>query len=339
MRGDATDPLTFVVDAAGARQRIDVWLAGVLAAAGIDVTRSSLKQWIEQGSVLVDGRTVKPSARACVGARIVVHPAPPPGSDAMPDPTIPLSILHEDDDLIVVDKPAGLVVHPARGHESGTLVNALLAHATIEQESPEPGDDAVARPGIVHRLDKDTSGVMVVARTARAREGLKALFSRHDIEREYRAVVVGSARDATYDTPFGRHPADRLKFSTKARGATRRAVTHVRVLERLAGGRATLVACTLETGRTHQIRVHLSECGHTPVLGDKLYGGRVRDRELAEIVSRLDRHWLHAAVLGFVHPVTGARMRFESMLPESLVSALEALRRLGSTSAGDVAGG
>ncbi len=223
------------------------------------------------------------------------------------------------------------MVHPSRGHESGTLVNALLAHASIADDAADEADpDGALRPGIVHRLDKDTSGVLVVARTASAREGLKALFSRHDIEREYRAVVVGEAAAATYDTPFGRHPTDRLRFSTKARGVTRRAVTHVRPIERLAQGRATLVACTLETGRTHQIRVHLCECGHTPVLGDKLYGGRVRDPQLASIAARLDRHWLHAAVLGFVHPITGERMRFEAALPQELSDVLDALRSLGS---------
>lgn len=322
-------PLSFVVQPGEATTRLDVLVVALLARAGAEASRSAVRQWFDHGRVLVDGRVAKPAGRVPAGSTIVVDPEPPPVSDASPDPSIALHVIYEDADLIIIDKPARIVVHPSRGHESGTLVNALLAHASIDDDASDADDpDGMLRPGIVHRLDKDTSGVMVVARTARAREGLKALFAKHDIEREYRAIVVGDAHAATYDTPFGRHPTDRLKFSTKARGATRRAVTYVSPVERLAGGRATLVSCTLATGRTHQIRVHLSECGRTPVLGDKLYGGRIRDPLVAAIASRLDRQWLHAAVLGFVHPVSGARVRFESPLPSELTEAWEALRAI-----------
>ena len=320
-------PLHFVVQPGDPVLRLDLLVVSLLARNGIQVSRNVVRLWIAHQRVSIDGHSAKASSRAAVGTRVSVHPEAPPPSDAQPDASIPVQVLHQDEHLIVIDKPAGLVVHPARGHESGTLVNGLLAHASFDEDAVDNADpEGMRRPGIVHRLDKDTSGVLVVARTARAREGLKALFAKHDIDREYRAVVVGNAVSATYDTPFGRHPTDRLRFSTKARAPFRRAVTHVRVVETLAGGRATMLACTLETGRTHQIRVHLSECGKTPVLGDALYGGRLRDVLLARLAGELGRHFLHAAVLGFVHPCTGQRLRFESPLPPELQRALAELR-------------
>jgi 23S rRNA pseudouridine1911/1915/1917 synthase len=177
----------------------------------------------------------------------------------------------------------------------------------------------------VHRLDKDTSGLIVVAKDAETREALKALFARHDIEREYVAIVVGVAKDATFDTLHGRHPTDRLRFSTRVT-AGRRAVTHVRVLERLGG--ATLVGCRLDTGRTHQIRVHLAEVGKTPILGDTLYGKPPRDPALRAIAEALGRQALHARLLGFRHPATGEHLRLESAMPADMASAVEALRAL-----------
>jgi 23S rRNA pseudouridine1911/1915/1917 synthase len=226
----------------------------------------------------------------------------------------------------VIDKPAGLVVHPARGHEGGTLVNALLARGGFERAGADPRDPVGhLRPGIVHRLDKGTSGLLVVAKDAPTREALKALFAAHDIEREYVAIVAGQARDATYDTLHARHPTDRLRFTSRTEKG-RRAVTHVRVLERL--GPATLVACRLDTGRTHQIRVHLSEQAGTPILGDPLYGRLPRDPELYALAEALGHQALHARVLGFVHPATGRAVRWTSPLPEDLEACLSGLRAL-----------
>ncbi|MCU0690996.1 MAG: RluA family pseudouridine synthase [Polyangiaceae bacterium] len=326
---DRTAPLAFIAEASDAGQRLDVVVAERLQRAGQVVSRSAVRQWIDGGRVLVGGVAGKASARIRVGARIQVEPAPPTPSHALPDASVSIVVLHQDDHILVIDKPAGVVVHPAKGHSSGTLVNGLLALACFEpyvMSDDEP--EARQRPGIVHRLDKDTSGVMVVARSVVAREVLKEKFARHDMERVYDAVVVGRAEPATYDTRFGRHPTNRLRFSTRDVAASKRAVTHVRVEEVLAGARATRVSCRLETGRTHQIRVHLSECGHTPVLGDELYGGRTRDREIARIGKQMGRHWLHAAVLGFAHPVTGEAMRFVAELPGELGTALRALRDL-----------
>ncbi len=269
-----------------------------------------------------DGRAVAAHDPVREGETLLVLPGPPPPSAAEPDATIPVHVLFEDAHLLVLDKPAGLVVHPAKGHLDGTLVNALLARpafaAGVEREQ-------TLRPGIVHRLDKGTSGVMVVAKDDRTREGLKALFAAHDIEREYVAVVVGEAKDATIDSLHGRHPKDRTRFTSRGSPVgARRAVTHVRVLERLDG--ATVVSCTLETGRTHQIRVHLAEQLGTPVLADPVYGARKGSPRLERVAAELGRQALHARVLGFVHPVTGRPMRWESPLPVDIARAVEALR-------------
>jgi 23S rRNA pseudouridine1911/1915/1917 synthase len=259
---------------------------------------------------------------------VQVRPLPAEPARAVPDASVVFDVLYEDADLLVIDKPAGLVVHPARGHTGGTLVHGLLARGSFDRKRLAGSDEAAFdRPGIVHRLDKGTSGVMVVAKSETAREGLKALFSAHAIDRAYVAIVVGAAADRTYETVHGRHPKNRLKFTSMARTG-KRAVTHVEEIERLAGGRATLVACRLDTGRTHQIRVHLSECAKTPILGDPLYGRPPRDPEIRAVADRLGRQALHARLLGFVHPVTGKRLRFESDPPEDFRSALEALRSL-----------
>jgi 23S rRNA pseudouridine1911/1915/1917 synthase len=254
----------------------------------------------------------------------MVRPEPREATLALPDEGVAFDVLHVDDEVVVLDKPPGLVVHPARGHEGGTLVNGLLARGLFRREGEADSADAPdhVRPGIVHRLDKGTSGVMVVARTTRAREALKAQFQAHSIERAYEAIVVGAAESRTFSTLHGRHPRDRLRFTTRvARG--KRAVTHVRVLAALRG--ATHVECTLETGRTHQIRVHLAESG-TPVLGDPLYGKPPRDPEIRALADRLGHQALHARVLGFVHPATGQRLRFEAAAPADFVEVLTALR-------------
>lgn len=254
--------------------------------------------------------------RVQVGQRIVVRPAPPPPTDAIPQ-DLPLDVLFEDEHILVVDKAAGMVVHPAPGHPDGTLVNAVLHHF-----GALPGEDA-ARPGIVHRLDAWTSGVMVVARTPEARDGLVGLFQEHRIERAYLAIACGKVpRSVTYETLHGRHPTARKKFSSRVKRG-KRAMTHVERVEGLRG--ATLVRCTLETGRTHQIRVHLADAGH-PLLGDPLYGGRRKDARLREAADALGRQALHAAVLGFVHPVTKRAVRWEAPLPADFQEALGALR-------------
>jgi 23S rRNA pseudouridine1911/1915/1917 synthase len=263
-----------------------------------------------------------------VGACVAVSPEPPPATTAEPDPSIALSVVFEDAHLLVIDKPAGLVVHPARSHTGGTLVNALLAHGGFERAGADARDPAGhLRPGIVHRLDKGTSGLLVVAKDAPTREALKALFAAHEIEREYLALVVGEARDATYDTLHARHPTDRLRFTSRTQTG-RRAVTHVRVLERLDQA-TTLVACRLDTGRTHQIRVHLAERAGTPILGDPLYGRPPKAPALRALGEALGRQALHARVLGFVHPATGEPVRWTSALPDDIETCLGALRGMG----------
>lgn len=286
-----------------------------LAARGV-ASRSVVQRWIDEGRVLVDGAPAEAKTKLRAGQIVSATPAPPLPSAALPE-DIPLDVRFEDEHLIVLVKPAGLVVHPAPGHPSGTLVNALLHHARFEEQ----GDPS--RPGIVHRLDKDTSGVMVVAKSARTRDGLVALLQRHDVERRYDALVLGALpADRTFDTLHGRHPTDRKRFSTKvSRG--KRAVTHVHVREALHG--ATYVQCRLETGRTHQIRVHLADAGF-PLLGDPVYGRTPSDPRVREAGEALGRQALHAAVLGFVHPITGAKVHVEAEPPEDFRRALAALR-------------
>jgi len=295
-----------------AGERID----RVLSARDLGYSRSALQAFIADGRVEVDGQVVRASARAAAGARVALRPAPPPASAALPQ-DIPLDVRFEDTHLLVVHKPAGMVVHPAPGHPDGTLVNALR----FALGPGGPGDPE--RPGIVHRLDRDTSGLMVVAKSEAAREGLVGLFSRHDIERAYLAIALGHLAGAVrYDTFHGRHPVDRKRFTSRLdRG--KRAITEVRALERLHA--ATLIECQLHTGRTHQIRVHLSEHGH-PLLGDPIYGRRLRDPRLLDAAATAGRLALHARLLGFRHPVTGEQLRFEAPLPDELQRAVAGLR-------------
>jgi 23S rRNA pseudouridine1911/1915/1917 synthase len=316
-------------------ERLDKFVVESLARSGASSSRAAVQRWIRGARVSVDGRPAAPSDRVVVGAVVDVVPLPPAVTSLEPDPTVAFDILYEDPHLIVVDKPGGLVVHPARGHLEKTLVHGLLARGSFEKVAAEPGDSvASVRPGIVHRLDKGTSGILVVAKDEPTREGLKAQFMRRDIERAYVAIVVGSATDGTFDTLHARHRTDRLRFTSHV-PTGKRAVTHVRVLERLFGGEgrrgesclATLVECRLETGRTHQIRVHLLECAHTPILGDPLYGRPVHSPLLRKVGAELGRQALHAAVLGFVHPMTGEKMHFRREPPSDFMSALQALRR------------
>jgi 23S rRNA pseudouridine1911/1915/1917 synthase len=286
----------------------------VLSARELGFSRATLQRWIDEGRVTVEGRSVQAKDKARSGLKVRIEPAPPPPSDALPE-DIPLEILFEDAHLIVLHKPAGLVVHPAAGHESGTLVNALLHHTEVEGEDRR-------RPGVVHRLDKDTSGVMVVTRTELAREAMSKLFSTHDIERVYEAICVGSPPGAiTYSTWIGRHPTDRKRFSTKVRSG-KHAVTHVTKVQELHG--AALIRCQLETGRTHQIRVHLADHGF-PLLGDPVYGKPAKDARVRDASEALGRQALHARVLGFTHPIDGRAMRFEVEPPLDFRRALESL--------------
>jgi 23S rRNA pseudouridine1911/1915/1917 synthase len=317
--------MRFVVEASHPRDRLDRLALVLLTEAGVPTSRAAAQRWIEAGRVLVNGRAgLRPSASVPIGAHIEITPEPPEASSAEPDASVTLRVVHEDTSLLVVDKPAGLVVHPARGHATGTLVNGLLARGGFARINADPKDPAGhLRPGIVHRLDKDTSGLLVVAKDASTRETLKAAFAAHAIEREYLALVIGEAKEATYATLHARHPTDRLRFTSQT-SSGRRAVTHVRVVERFEG--ATLVACTLQTGRTHQIRVHLTEQAGTPILADSLYGRAPRDAALAQIARELGRQALHARVLGFTHPSTRAVVRWESELPPDFAAALEKLR-------------
>lgn len=312
MTESAPAPTVLTLSDEDAGERLD----RVLARRCPEFSRSSLQRWIEQGRVEQAGEVVSRKTKALGGAEVSIHPAPPEAMSAEPQ-DIPLEVLFEDAHLIVVDKPVGLVVHPAPGHADGTLVNALLYHAGVQG-----GADAL-RPGIVHRLDKDTSGVMVVAKTPQAHERLVEMFQQHALERGYLAIALGRPpQSITYDTFHARSPAHRKKFTSRGdRG--RRAVTHLETIELLHG--SALVRCRLETGRTHQIRVHLAEHGH-PVLGDPLYGKSIGDPVLRRVSTELGRQALHAVLLAFTHPITGEPMRFETEPPESFQRALESLR-------------
>lgn len=293
-----------------------------------EVSRATVQRWISEGRVKVDGKICRQKQQVRGGAKLEVEPSEPPPSTATPDASVAFQVLYEDPHLIVVDKPAGLVVHPARGHASGTLVNGLLARGGFERASADVRDpNAAVRPGVVHRIDKDTSGILVVAKDEPTREGLKQQLSEHRMERLYRALTLGVPKSGSIQTLYDRHPRSRLRFTSKT-DQGKRAVTHVLVSEVFGAGRAALVECRLETGRTHQIRVHLSEQVGTPLLADWLYGHKPGGEDLQAIADALGRQALHAAVLGFVHPMTQANLRFESPLPADFAAALEALRGL-----------
>ncbi len=316
--------LTFLLGADEPRERIDKTLVRLIP----DASRATVQRWIAEGRVKMGGRICRAKDLVRGGAQLEVEPSAPPPSQALPDPSVEFQVLHEDAHLVVIDKPAGLVVHPARGHATGTLVNGLLARGGFERAGADARDpNAAVRPGVVHRIDKDTSGILVVAKDEATREGLKAQLSSHRMERLYRGLTLGVPRAGVIKTLYERHPRSRLRFTSKT-ASGKSAITHVDVLEVLAGGRVGFVACRLETGRTHQIRVHLSEQQGTPLLADWLYGRVPGSPDLERIVVALGRQALHAAVLGFVHPITGESLRFESALPEDLERALLALRAL-----------
>jgi 23S rRNA pseudouridine1911/1915/1917 synthase len=312
-------------------ERLDRFLGHAASERRLALSRTRLKALIEAGHVRMDGEIIRDAAvRLAEGAQIAVE-APPPDESPLAAQEMPLAVVFEDGHLLVLDKPAGLVVHPAAGHEDGTLVNALIAHCGDSLS----GVGGVRRPGIVHRLDKDTSGLLVIAKTDAAHQGLSALFADHgrtgSLVREYQALVWGTPgmRSGTVDAPLGRHPRQREKMAVVAEERGRRAVTHWRLEEPL--GPASLISCRLETGRTHQIRVHLAHIGH-PIVGDAVYGASFKSKatqlpdEGRLALTRLGRQALHAAKLGFVHPITGEELLFESSPPEDLSKLINALR-------------
>jgi 23S rRNA pseudouridine1911/1915/1917 synthase len=334
---------SLVVAAAEAGERLD----RVLARHVVELSRSRLKALIEAGAVTLDGHTIRdPNHRVNSGAAIAVD-VPPPEPAKPAAEAIPLAVIYEDDDIIVIDKPRNLVVHPAAGNWTGTLVNALIAHCGRSLS----GIGGERRPGIVHRLDKDTTGVMVVAKNDRAHQALAAQFADHGqsgepFERSYLALVWGAPDrpHGTIDKPIDRHPKARDRMAVRQGG--REAITHWQVLERYAGkpaprraGKAgkqpetpvaSLLACRLETGRTHQIRVHLASIGH-PVMGDEVYGGGFRTKtallpaETQAALDALGRQALHAHILTVKHPLTGEILTFRSELPPDLSRLRNAL--------------
>lgn len=323
-------PIEFVVPPEHAGTRLDrvAHLAWVAAYPNDGTSRSVMQRWIEEGHVTVDGAIGGAAQKLKRGARLVISPGPSPVTEAVADPSVPFEILYLDDHIVVVDKPAGVVVHPARSHPTGTLVNGLIARGLIPEVEPDldATDDPIAheRPGIVHRLDKGTSGVMIVARSAVARERLKTLFASHDLDREYTAITIGTTSEATLRSLHGRHPTDRLRFTTRVNQG-KQAITHVSIIEPLEG--ATLVRCRLETGRTHQIRVHLTELARTPILGDPLYGKPPTSPTLRALHDTLGHQALHAGLLALVHPISEKKMRWTSPLPADFAAAYASLRR------------
>jgi len=289
-------------------ERIDRYLAQMLP----DQSRSYLKSLVKDGCILVRGRAVKPSTPVQAGEEISVEIPEKIVPDILPE-DIPLDILYEDEDLLVVNKPKGMVVHPAAGHYSGTLVNAVMYHCGSDLS----GINGVLRPGIVHRIDKDTSGSVLVCKNDFTHRSIAEQLKEHTIVRRYYAVVHGGLKeDRTIDQPIGRDPADRLRMAVRPDG--KRAVTHCRVLESF--GEYTYIECRLETGRTHQIRVHMAYIRH-PIIGDEVYGPR------RKAPFSTDGQCLHAGILGFIHPRTGAYIETQAPLPAYFENVLTQLRR------------
>ena len=303
--------------------RVDLWVAGQLG----DLSRMRVKSLIEAGRVVVDGRPVKAAHRVQAGEQVEVSIPPPPREGLLPEP-VPLRVVFEDAHVLVVDKPAGMVTHPGAGRPTGTLAAAALAHAP---EMAAVG--STRRPGVVHRLDKGTSGLIVLAKTQSAYEALTAQLARRTVSRRYLCLAHGTMRKAqgTIDTQIGRDPRSRMRMAVLARDKGKRAITRFQVLERFGAGAegVTFLECRLETGRTHQIRVHLSSTGH-PLLGDDTYrgrrGGPGGDPALTALIAELDGVALHAAGLAFNHPATGAPLELACPLPDRIGRILSHLR-------------
>ena len=297
------EKLFFTIEKGG--ERIDKYLSEQLE----DMTRSHIQKLIKENMVRVNGMTVKSNFKLSASDQIEVEIPELKEPDILPE-NIPLDILYEDQDILVVNKPKGMVVHPAPGHYTGTLVNAIMYHCKDNLS----GINGVMRPGIVHRIDMDTTGSLLICKNDRAHQALAEQLKEHSITRKYHAIVHGRLKEdeGTIDKPIGRHPIDRKKMSVHCTNG-REAVTHYRVLKRFQ--QFTYIECQLETGRTHQIRVHMSSIGH-PILGDQVYGP-------AKCPYKLQGQTLHAKVLGITHPTTGEYMEFDVPLPDYFQGLLE----------------
>lgn len=311
---DDSQALSATVPDSAAGRRFDAVLAELFP----DFSRSRLAGWIKSGDALLDGKPARPRDPVHGGEQVSLNAALGIETEALPQ-DIPLEVLYEDEAVFVIDKPAGLVVHPGAGNPDGTLVNALLHR--------DGNLNLLPRAGIVHRLDKDTSGVMVVARTLPAQTRLVEMLSARDVHRQYLAIVSGAlVSGGTADFPIDRHPRDRLRMTVRADG--RDAVTHYRLRERFRAH--TALECRLETGRTHQIRVHMQHLKH-PIIGDPLYGGALKlpkaaSDELVAALRGFKRQALHAEVLEFAHPLTGAAVRCEAPVPADMRALMKAMR-------------
>lgn len=299
---------TFVAEMEDVGKRIDVFLAEELE----ECSRSFVQKLIQENKIVVNQKQIKSNYKLRLNDVIYLEIPEPVSIDIKPE-NIPLDILYEDSEVIVINKPQGMVVHPAAGHYTGTLVNALMYHCGDELS----GINGVMRPGIVHRIDKDTSGVLMIAKTNNAHQSLALQLKEHSITRKYNAIVFNNLKEdnGTVNAPIGRHPVDRKKMAVTEKNS-KHAVTHYKVMERF--GKYTLIEAQLETGRTHQIRVHMSYIGH-PLLGDIVYGTQKQP-------FKLEGQVLHARVLGFIHPTTGEYMEFEADLPEYFKNLIEKLR-------------
>lgn len=298
----------FSVDEARSQNRIDVAVASFFS----DITRTHAQKLINDGCVMLNGKKVNKNCKVKCGDRLSVD-VPEPKKITLEAENIPLDIRYEDDDLLVVNKPKGMVVHPAAGNESGTLVNALLYHCGDSLS----GINGEIRPGIVHRIDKNTSGLLIVAKNDFAHQSLARQIKAHSFTREYEAVVYGNIKDdeGTVDAPIGRHPTQRKKMAVTNKHS-RNAITHYSVIERFGG--FTHIRLRLETGRTHQIRVHMAYIGH-PVAGDDVYGPK-------KVIKELRGQCLHAGLIGFVHPRSGRYIEIKSELPEYFTKFLNSLK-------------
>ena len=300
----------YIVEAEGAGQRIDRFLSGE----DTGLSRSALQGLVAEGHVLCNGRAPAKSLKLKAGDIILLEIPDAKPIEAVPQ-EIPLDIVYEDEDVVVINKKKGMVVHPAAGHYTGTLVNGLMHHCKDELS----GINGVMRPGIVHRIDMDTTGVLIVCKNDFAHNSIAAQLKEHSITRKYRAIVYGVIKEdeGTVDAPIGRHPVDRKKMSINEKNG-RRAVTHYRVLKRFS--KYTYIECQLETGRTHQIRVHMASIHH-PLVGDTVYGPE-------KSPFHLQGQTLHAGVLGFIHPRTGEYMEFTAPLPQYFTELLQKLENM-----------
>lgn len=300
---------TFVTEDCDKSLRIDKFLSEEME----EYSRSFLQKLLKEGLVTVNGKAVKPNYKLSSGEEIIVRVREPEEVNIEPE-NIPLDILYEDNDVLIVNKPKDMVVHPAAGHYSGTLVNGIMYHC----KDSLSGINGSVRPGIVHRIDKDTTGALVICKNDQAHNTIAECLKEHSITRRYRAIVHGNLKEdeGTVNAPIGRHPTERKKMAVNERNG-KHAVTHYRVLERLKG--YTYIECRLETGRTHQIRVHMASIGH-PLLGDTVYGPSKPS------IAGLQGQTLHAMILGFDHPVTGEYLEFEAPLPEYFLNLLNKLK-------------